>query len=68
MPPVLFHVTVNVCHGVQVLAQALSRTNGDVTRALLRYNGCVGAVSGCWGYPNLVFSRLGRTTLPTWAE
>jgi soluble lytic murein transglycosylase-like protein len=32
---------VNVCHGTRILADAIRRLNGDLERALLRYNGCV---------------------------
>jgi soluble lytic murein transglycosylase-like protein len=44
---------VNICHGVRILAHDLRLTNGDLNRALLRYNGCVKGVNtpDCHLYP-----------------
>jgi len=36
----LFDIESNICHGVRILASEL-RDAGDLSRALLRYNGCV---------------------------
>jgi hypothetical protein len=47
---------INICHGARVLAHALRRTNGDLDRALLRYNGCVVGANtrDCHQYPSWV--------------
>jgi hypothetical protein len=47
---------INICHGARILAHALGRANGDLDRALLRYNGCViGAhTADCHQYPSWV--------------
>ncbi|MCA1789305.1 MAG: lytic transglycosylase domain-containing protein [Thioalkalivibrio sp.] len=46
----------NICHGAEILANALVRTNGDLNRALLRYNGCVRGTNtpDCHLYPSWV--------------
>ena len=38
--PDLFDIESNICHGVRILASELHDA-GDLSRALLRYNGCV---------------------------
>jgi soluble lytic murein transglycosylase-like protein len=37
----LTDLEVNICHGTNILADAIRRQDGDLRRALLRYNGCV---------------------------
>src|SRR5690606_30551500 len=37
----LTDVESNICHGARILAWNLAETDGDLERALLRYNGCV---------------------------
>ena len=51
---------VNICHGTRVLEHALIRSDGDLDRALLRYNGCVRGTNtpDCHRYPEWVRSRL----------
>ena len=47
---------INICHGARILAHALGRSDGNLDRALLRYNGCVlGAnTPDCHQYPSWV--------------
>jgi soluble lytic murein transglycosylase-like protein len=47
---------VNICYGAEILANALSRSGGDLDRALLRYNGCVVGANtpNCHEYPSWV--------------
>jgi hypothetical protein len=58
-------VDANICHGARIFAHYLGATNGNVDRALLRYNGCVTGENtpDCDLYPNKVFARAGRATL-----
>lgn len=51
---------VNICHGTRVLEHALIRSEGDLDRALLRYNGCVHGTNtpDCHRYPEWVRNRL----------
>lgn len=48
----------NVCHGTRILAHALRRLDGDLERALLRYNGCVRGTNtpDCHLYPSRVLA------------
>jgi soluble lytic murein transglycosylase-like protein len=50
---------INICHGTKILARALRVTNGDLDRALLRYNGCVYGTNtpDCHQYPQWVYAR-----------
>lgn len=49
----------NVCHGTRILAHALRRLDGDLERALLRYNGCVRGTNtpDCHSYPSRVLAH-----------
>jgi hypothetical protein len=44
----------NICHGSRILADALKRSGGDLSKALLRYNGCVLGTTtpNCHSYPD----------------
>jgi len=55
---------VNICHGASILAQAIILADGDLDRALLRYNGCVLGTNttDCHRYPEWVRSRLAHVT------
>jgi hypothetical protein len=61
-------VDANICHGARIFAHYLGATNGDVDRALLRYNGCVtGSVTpNCHQYPSQVYARAGRASVMAW--
>ena len=52
----LFDIESNICHGVAVLADNLSRSR-TLPQALLGYNGCVRGTNtpDCWRYPGKVF-------------
>ncbi len=60
----LFDIESNICHGVAVLADNLSRSK-TLPQALLGYNGCVRGTNtpDCWKYPNKVF-RGARQAAP----
>ncbi len=49
----------NICHGARVFARYLQRSQGDVRRALLRYNGCVRGnnTPDCRSYPMKVYAQ-----------
>jgi soluble lytic murein transglycosylase-like protein len=66
--PRLDDVEANICHGARIFASYLQATNGDVERALLRYNGCVRGTNtpNCHAYPNHVLARTARVTLHDW--
>jgi hypothetical protein len=51
----------NICHGARILDDALKRSRGDLSAALLRYNGCVRGTHtpDCHQYPEWVYSRAG---------
>jgi hypothetical protein len=55
----------NICYGAQIFRSNLRESNGDVERALLRYNGCVRGTNtpNCSSYPNHVFARAGRAAI-----
>jgi soluble lytic murein transglycosylase-like protein len=61
----LTDLDANICHGAQILASALRRTNGDLTLALLRYNGCVRGTNtpDCHQYPSWVLRQPGMAWL-----
>ncbi len=63
-------VDSNICHGARIFAHYLGTTNGDVDRALLRYNGCVNGTNtpDCDRYPTRVFARAGRASLWSWTR
>lgn len=58
-------IDTNICYGARIFSHYLGATNGDVDRALLRYNGCVTGANtpDCDRYPTRVFARAGRATL-----
>jgi soluble lytic murein transglycosylase-like protein len=58
----------NICHGARIFAHYLGATNGNIDRALLRYNGCVNGTNtpDCDRYPVKVMARAGRATLSGW--
>lgn len=61
-------VDSNVCHGARIFAHYYRSSNGDLDRALLRYNGCVNGTNtpDCHQYPNHVFAHAGRASVLTW--
>ena len=60
----LTNLELNICHGSRILADALKRSGGDLSKALLRYNGCVLGTHtpDCHSYPDWVYGRAG----PEW--
>lgn len=52
----LFDIESNICHGVAILADNLSRSR-TLPQALLGYNGCVKGTNtpDCWKYPRKVY-------------
>ncbi|MGI9298788.1 MAG: lytic transglycosylase domain-containing protein, partial [Gammaproteobacteria bacterium] len=50
----LFRLRANLRYGAVILRHYLDRENGDLNRALGRYNGSLGSAK----YPNLVHSKL----------
>jgi len=61
-------VDSNICHGAKIFASYMKSENGNVERALLRYNGCVRGTNtpNCHTYPNHVFARAGRASIMAW--
>lgn len=57
----LFNVEVNICHGVQILKQAILDAP-NTRKALLRYNGCVRGrnTPNCHTYDDKVLRHAGR--------
>ena len=55
----------NICHGAEILAHAIERTDGDLNLALLRYNGCVRGTNtpDCHLYPSWVLRHPGLATM-----
>lgn len=66
--PDLESIESNICHGAQIFASYLRQSDGNVDRALLRYNGCVRGTNtpNCHGYPSWVYARAGRVSMMTW--
>jgi hypothetical protein len=62
----LTDLETNICHGTKILAHAIRRSDGDLGRALLAYNGCVNGTNtpDCHRYPAWV---LGNAA-PGWAN
>jgi soluble lytic murein transglycosylase-like protein len=56
----LFHLRTNLRYGCTILRHYLGLENGDVYRALGRYNGSVGRAE----YPNAVMAALARYRVP----
>jgi soluble lytic murein transglycosylase-like protein len=52
-------VESNICTGSRIFADALKSERGNVTEALLRYNGCVSGSTtpDCHAYPRYVLAR-----------
>lgn len=61
-------VDANICHGAHIFAHYFRRSNRDLDRALLRYNGCVKGTNtpNCHQYPNHVFAHAGRASVMAW--
>jgi soluble lytic murein transglycosylase-like protein len=61
----LENLDVNICHGAEILAHAIERTDGDLNQALLRYNGCVRGTNtpDCHLYPSWVLRHPGLATM-----
>jgi soluble lytic murein transglycosylase-like protein len=66
--PRLDDVDSNICHGARIFAAYLREEDGNVDRALLRYNGCVKGTNtpNCHLYPTAVYARAGRASLLGW--
>jgi soluble lytic murein transglycosylase-like protein len=66
--PDLESIESNICHGAQIFASYLRQSEGNVDRALLRYNGCVRGTNtpNCHGYPSWVYARAGKVSMMTW--
>ena len=56
----LFRVQTNLRYGCTILKYYLDKEQGDLTRALARYNGSVGR----WVYPNKVYQAFNRRWYP----
>jgi hypothetical protein len=67
-PPRLDDVDANICHGASIFAAYLKQSNGNIDRALLRYNGCVtgSTTPNCHQYPTHVYARAGRASVLAW--
>jgi soluble lytic murein transglycosylase-like protein len=67
-PPDLRDIRANICHGARIFAHYVERADGDVDRALLRYNGCVNGTNtpDCHRYPYHVYARAGRASMLAW--
>ncbi|MGQ0813758.1 MAG: transglycosylase SLT domain-containing protein [Gemmatimonadota bacterium] len=61
-PGRLDEIEPNICYGAQIFRAYLREENGQVARALLRYNGCVKGTNtpNCHEYPSAVFARVSR--------
>lgn len=61
-------IDANICHGAQIFAHYYEASDGNVERALLRYNGCVRGTNtpDCHRYPYHVFARAGRASVLAW--
>lgn len=61
-------VDSNVCHGARIFEHYYRSSNGNLDRALLRYNGCVNGTNtpDCHQYPNHVFAHAGRASVLSW--
>ena len=67
-PPDLESIESNICHGAQIFASYLRQSDGNIDRALLRYNGCVRGTNtpNCHGYPSWVYARAGKVSMMSW--
>ena len=61
----LTDLDVNICHGAQILAEAIRSVRGNLDAALLRYNGCVRGTNtpDCHLYPYWVYRHAGLAWL-----
>jgi hypothetical protein len=61
-PVSLDEIESNICYGAQIFRQYMREEDGQVDRALLRYNGCVLGTNtpNCHLYPQAVFARVSR--------
>lgn len=68
--PDLEDIDANICHGARIFAHYFRRSNGNIERALLRYNGCVNGTNtpNCHQYPYHVFARAGKASVLAWLE
>jgi hypothetical protein len=66
--PRLDDIDANICHGARIFAWNLKASNGNIDKALLRYNGCVRGTNtpDCHQYPNHVYARAGRASVVGW--
>lgn len=66
--PDLESIESNICHGAQIFASYLRQSDGNLDRALLRYNGCVRGTNtpNCHGYPSWVYARAGKVSMMAW--
>ena len=66
----LTDLDLNICHGAKVFEHALSRSDGNLDRALLRYNGCVRGTTtpDCHLYPSKVYAAAGKALARGWIE
>jgi soluble lytic murein transglycosylase-like protein len=66
----LDEVEPNICYGARIFAFYYGREQGNVERALLRYNGCVRGTNtpDCHLYPWHVYARAGRASILAWLE
>ncbi|HEX7117292.1 MAG TPA: lytic transglycosylase domain-containing protein [Longimicrobiales bacterium] len=66
--PDLEDVEANICHGTRIFAHYYQEMDGDIERALLRYNGCVRGTNtpNCHTYPYHVYARAGRASILAW--
>lgn len=66
--PDLEDVEANICHGARIFVHYFRLEDGDIERALLRYNGCVRGTNtpDCHRYPYHVYARAGRASILAW--
>lgn len=61
-------IEANICYGARIFAMYMKESQGNIDRALLRYNGCVRGTNtpDCHFYPQHVYARAGRASLLAW--
>lgn len=66
----LTDLDTNICYGARVFENALTRSKGNLDRALLRYNGCVRGTNtpDCHLYPGKVYAAAGRAMVREWLD
>ena len=64
----LTDLDTNICHGAKVFENALRLSDGNLDRALLRYNGCVRGTNtpDCHLYPSKVYAAAGKAMAREW--